>query len=42
MDDRIVVSTEQTGQLLVELADVLIEELQLLQEHLQQAAVDRL
>jgi hypothetical protein len=42
MDDRIVVSAEQTGQLLVELVDLLIDQVQLLQEHLQQPAVDRL
>jgi hypothetical protein len=41
MDDRIVVSAEQIGQLLVELADLLINQLQLLQEHLQQPTVDR-
>jgi hypothetical protein len=42
MDDRIVVPAEQTGQLLVECADLLIDELQFLQEHLQQPAIDRL
>jgi hypothetical protein len=31
MDDRIVLLAEQTGQLLVEFADLLIDELQLLQ-----------
>ena len=40
MLDRILVSAEQSGQLLVELADLLVDELQLLQEHLQQPAVD--
>jgi len=30
MDDRIVVPAEQTGQLLVEFADLLIDQLQLL------------
>ncbi len=32
--------TEQTGDLLVELADLLLEELQLLQRHLQQPPID--
>jgi hypothetical protein len=34
--DRVLVLTEQTGDLLVELADLLLEELQLLQRHLHQ------
>ena len=33
---------EQTGHLLVQLADLLLEELQLLQRHLQQPSVHRL
>jgi hypothetical protein len=32
LDDRIVVLAEQTGQVLVEFADLLIDELQLFQE----------
>ena len=36
----VLVLTEQTGDLLIELADVLLEELQLLQRHLQESAID--
>jgi hypothetical protein len=34
--------TEQTGHLLVQLADLLLQELHLLQHHLQQPSVHRL
>jgi len=40
--DCVLVLTEQTGHLLVQLADLLLEELQLLKRHLQQPLVHRL